>query len=162
MLFGRVDILAKQPSIFRMKAGLLPVTMLFLLAAGRALAQPQGTDTSSPSASSKASLPVDHISQLLTQDPAAANSDLRLGKKLHLRGPLVSPFRGRKIADLPRRVLRLVNPFAATDQSGGQLQKTRDMNPRAWSSMVGINPGSSAFSDARTHESSLGLISLGR
>ena len=142
-----------------MKPVLLAAAMLFLVVDGfRALAQTQAADASTQNA--KDSLSVDQISSMLSQN-STSNSDLRLGKKLHLRGPLISPFRGKKISELPRRALRLVNPFAATEPSP-QLEKPRDVNPRAWSSIIGLHPADSAFADAKTHESSLGLVSLGR
>ena len=138
----------------------MAITFLFVLAVGRASAQQHGVETSSQSAGPTGSLPADRISSLVTQDATPTNSDLKVGKKLRLRGPLIHPFKGRKLAEVPRRVLHLVNPFAPTGPE--PTEHTQKLSARAWTSSVGLHPGMSAFPDAATHESSLSLVSLSR
>jgi hypothetical protein len=82
-------------------------------------------------------------------------------KNVQISGPLVKPLTARKITDVPKRLLQLINPFATTERMEG-LESTRGLSARAWSSTVGWNPGGSAFSDATTHESSMSLISFSR
>src|SRR5438105_3752698 len=141
-----------------MKAGPLVVGMALLLAVGAASAQQRGIETSDQGASP---FPENRFSSLLTQNSATARSDLRVGKRFCLQGPLVRAFRGGKIAGLPRRALHFVNPFSPVERVE-ILEKTRDINPRAWSTMVGLHPGGSVFVDGTTHESSLGLLTVGR
>ena len=143
-----------------MKAALLAITFLFLLAVGRTSAQQQGVETSSQSTGPTGSLPADRIASLMTHDATAANSELKVGKKLRLRGPLIHPFKGRKLAEVPRRVLHLVNPFAPSRPE--PTDNTNKLNARTWTETVGLRPGMSAFPDAATHESSLSLVSLSR
>ena len=138
-----------------MRAGLIVFGMAFVFAASLASAQQRVSETSSESANSF-SLPDNRASSLLIQKATTANSDSRSGKKLRLGGSLLRAFKGRRIADLPRRVRHLINPFAPVERVE-QFEKTRDINPRAWSTMVGLHPGGSAFPEATTHESTLGL-----
>ncbi len=76
-------------------------------------------------------------------------------------GRLIHLFKGEKVSEAPRRALQLVNPFAPT-QRVEPLEKTRALNPHAWSTMAGLHPGGSAFPDARTHEPAMSLVTVGR
>ena len=89
------------------------------------------------------------------------SQDAIVGKKLELSGPLVRPFKVRKIREVPRRLLHVINPFAPLERKQ-EFESTRGLSVRAWTSVVGWNAGGSAFPDAMTHESSMGLISLSK
>jgi hypothetical protein len=101
------------------------------------------------------------ISALLAQEPQVTSPDLSLGKKLRASGQLIQVFKGDKVSEAPRRALQLVNPFAPL-QRVEPLEKTRDLNPHAWSTMVGLRPGGSAFPEATTHEPSMTFVKIGR
>jgi len=115
---------------------------------------PQGGDSDTVQSSNK-------ISALLAQEPQVTSPDFSLGKKLRASGQLIQVFKGDKVSEAPRRALQLVNPFAPA-QRVEPLEKTRDLNPQAWSTMVGLQPGGSAFSDATTHEPSMTFVKVGR
>jgi hypothetical protein len=82
-------------------------------------------------------------------------------KNFQITGPLVQPFKSRRMRDFPKRVLHLVNPFARRPATE-QVMDVRDYNPRAWASSISWRPGASAFSDPVTHESSMSLLAVGR
>jgi hypothetical protein len=87
--------------------------------------------------------------------------DVIVKKNVELSGPLVKPLTARRITDVPKRLLQLINPFTVSDRKE-VLESTRGLSARAWSSTVGWNPGGSAFSDPTTHEASMSLISFSR
>ena len=80
-------------------------------------------------------------------------------KKLRISGPLARPFKAKKITEVPRRLLHLINPFARPVPREG-WEKTRDLNPQAWTSIVGWHSGGSSFQDPVTHEPTISLISV--
>ena len=82
-------------------------------------------------------------------------------KRFEVSGPMVQPFKEKTIGNFPGRLLRLVNPFAKGEPKEPVIE-ARGVSPRAWSSTVGWRVGASTFADAVDHESSLGLVSVGR
>ena len=97
--------------------------------------------------------------KLVPLETAPANADVITKKNFRISGPLVRPFKAKKIAEVPKRILHLINPFARPD-STLQTQRVGDLNPRAWSTIIGWGNGGSAFPDAITHESQMSLISI--
>jgi hypothetical protein len=87
--------------------------------------------------------------------------DVIVKKNVEVSGPLVRPFTVRRITEVPKRLLQLINPFAASEHKDG-LETTRGLSARAWSSTVGWHPGGSAFSDPMTHEPSMSLITFSK
>jgi len=136
------------------------VTVLALSAAS-VCAQQKGLETSSRDGDSDSMQASNRMATLLAQEPQASSPDLQLGKKLRASGPLIHVFKGQKVSEAPRRALQLVNPFAPV-QRVETVEKTRDLNPHAWSTTVGLRPGGSAFPDARTHEPTMSLVTVGR
>ncbi len=63
---------------------------------------------------------------------------------------------GKRVVEVPRRVLHLINPFAPSEPKEG-LENLRDLSPRAWTTTVGWHSGGASFADAVTHESSFGF-----
>jgi len=74
-------------------------------------------------------------------------------------GPLVQLFDLTKPVELPKRCLQLVNPFAPLEASP-VTPNVPNEHPRAWTELVGWNPGVSAFPDPRTHQPTLNLFSM--
>jgi hypothetical protein len=95
------------------------------------------------------------------QDRQLSTAQIPIGKKLHARGPLVDVGKARRVTEAPKRFLRWINPFAPTEQAQ-PLERAADVSPRAWSTVVALHPGGSAFPDAMTHESSMTFVSIGR
>jgi len=124
-------------------------------------AQEKGLVTSLRGGDSETVQSNNKISALLAQEPQVASPDLSLGKKLRASGPLIQVFKGEKVSGAPRRALQLVNPFAPL-QRVEPLEKTRDLNPHAWRTMVGLRPAGAAFPDARTPEPTMALVTVGR
>lgn len=76
-----------------------------------------------------------------------------------ITGPLVEPFRTRRPAQVPKRLLNLVNPFAPMETARTPHKgASRDLSARSWSSVVGWKPGQSQFVDERTHEPTMGVV----
>ena len=124
-------------------------------------AQQKGLVTASRDGDSDTVQSNNKISALPAQEPQSTSSDMRLGKKLRASGPLIHVIKSEKVSEAPRRALQLVNPFAPVEKVE-PLEKTRDLNPRAWSTTVGLRPGTSAFADVRTHEPTMSLVTVGR
>jgi hypothetical protein len=131
-----------------------------MLAGARMFAQQATLESSSPEKDSTASrYNANLLDSLASDDPLQARSDLVVKKHLQARGPLVHLFQAHKVAELPRRLLHLVNPFAKTAPKP-EVENAREVSPNAWTAAVGWNPGGSAFPDPVTHEASLGLFSV--
>ena len=134
------------------------VATLFLLGNGL-FAQQLGFESSS-TATNASFAPLDeHLLQSLTSDSAQAQPDTVVKKNVRISGPLVRPFKAKKIMELPKRVLHLINPFARSEPKEG-MENTRELSSRAWSATVGWHTGGSPFQDAVTHEPTMSLISV--
>jgi hypothetical protein len=133
-----------------MKAGLI-VALLFSLTAGSALAAQQDSGASAPG-----TVPAKEVAAA-PSEPAQLTrpSDSYSAPLWQSAASQSRPFFGKRFLQFPRRMLRLMNPFAPVE-SKGEL-RVPDYSPRAWSSTIGWRPGASAFSDPVTHESSMGL-----
>src|SRR5258708_145211 len=127
--------------------------LILSLAGQRCLAQETNTATPATTNSSAPRSDIS-VSSAPVREHSAASSD-RFIKK---RAPLSV---GKRIVEVPRRVLHLINPFASSEAKEG-FENLRDLNPRAWTTTVGWHPGRPPFQDAVTHESSLSLIDLNR
>jgi hypothetical protein len=82
-------------------------------------------------------------------------------KKFRFSGPLVRPFKAKRVREAPRRLLNAINPFASRD-ADEEFKGAPRVSTRAWTTTVGWSPGASAFADPVTHESSMGVLSIGR
>ena len=80
-------------------------------------------------------------------------------KHVTISGPLVQPFKAKRLREVPKRLWHLVNPLAPAEPKPA-YERTPTLSTRAWSTTVGWSSGRSAFPDAVTHESTLGLISF--
>ena len=143
-----------------MRAVLL-ITMVLTMGALRGLAQQQALDSSSGGTNSGALTQTLRFSSLTAGDMSKATSNIFLGKKLTVSGPVVQTFKVKRAADAPRRALQLINPFAPVEHIE-QVERSSGLSTRAWSTTVGLHPGGSAFPDATTHESTMSLIAIGR
>lgn len=120
-----------------------------------AAASSTNTTTDTFEAASDPDLRLD-FSENLTADVASDEAFLERG--LRLSGPAVGAFKAKSIFDFPLRLLQLINPFARTAATVQPLRVERDS--RAWTTIVGWNPGQSAFADDTHHEPQLRLISF--
>jgi hypothetical protein len=132
--------------------------LLLALSAGPVLGQQPGTKISATATNSAALRDDSRLLAPLIEE-TKPSQDVNVGKKLELSGPLVHPLKVRKIREVPRRLLHLINPFAPTERKE-EFESTRGLSVRAWTTVVGWHVGGSAFPDAMTHESSMGLFSL--
>jgi hypothetical protein len=145
-----------------MKAGLV-LSMVLALFAGRVMAQQSSVSigrTNAPTLSFDTA-----ASAYLNAESEVKASELRIGRELRARGPLVHLFHTRKPGEVPRRFWRLINPFfrseAAPESEGIH---TRDLSPRAWTTVAGWHPGVSTFTYSLTQPEGgqgIGLVSIG-
>ena len=138
-----------------MKCG-LGLTLVMLAAALHVHAQSPGmqaTDISSGVVSPNAARLLDKITPT---NPQETHSFSIFKKPFKITGPLVYPFKGRGIAEAPKRFLHLINPFAKVEHAPESEAAPR-MSTAAWSTVAGWSPGHSAFSDAVSHESTMGI-----
>jgi hypothetical protein len=108
----------------------------------------------------------DSTATTMRLEPADTNSlDYTVSKtKIHLTGPLVPPLKAKSASDFSRRLLNLFNPFSSEEPSLPSTVSTATVpvSNRAWSTIVGWNPGGSAFPTEAHHEPpQLRLISVG-
>jgi hypothetical protein len=108
-----------------------------------------------------AALQAERLSSLLSDDKLNDKTDIAIGKKLRIGGPVVRSFKVKKATEVPGRIIKLLNPFAASEAAPAFEQK-RNLSTRAWATTIGFHPGGSAFPDATTHESSMTLLTVGR
>src|SRR6184192_3056775 len=135
--------------------GACQLAIVLTMAGVSALAQ-QRTQETSAIFTNTATLHEDVRPVTLIIEDSKSARDVIVRKNVELRGPLVKPFTVRKVTDVPKRLLQLINPFSPSERKE-ELESTRGLSARAWSSTVGWNPGGSAFSDAMTHEASMSL-----
>ena len=136
-----------------MKAWVLWV-VLFAFGLNVAVAQTDALESSS-SAAKADSLYYDKLVPL----ERSLDSEIIVKKKFSITGPLIAPFKAKKLSEVPRRLLHLVNPFARSEPKPERLN---DLSPVAWSTAVGWSTGGSGFQNPVTHESHMNLISVGR
>lgn len=144
----------KRAFIFYMKARIV-IIVLLSLAAQRSPAQRQDLETFTPDAKIAAA----RLS--LQEDMRLSQPDVIVGKDFQLSGPLVRPLKSKRLREVPRGLLRLINPFAPM-QPAEEVERTRDLNPRAWTATVGWSTGRSSAPVEVTHEPTMGLISVSR
>lgn len=142
-----------------MKLARLLLPILFLAADG--VVVPQGLEASTTATNSTPVRGTTLVSPPLTEGAALTQPDIVAGKKLQVSGPLVRPFKGKKIWNAPRGLLHLINPFARAEPRQ-KIERVGGLSSRPWTSTVGWSPGASAFPDAKTHEPTLNLISVSR
>jgi hypothetical protein len=150
-----------KASIHIMKAGLL-FALGVVLFTGRALAQEANASigrTNSPTVSFDTA-----VSPYLSPEAPSRGSEVRLGKSLQAHGPLVHLFHTRKAGEVPKRFWQLINPFSRSEAPETEVVRSRDLNPRAWSTLVGTHPGVSSFTYSLTQPEGgqgIGLVSIG-
>ena len=81
------------------------------------------------------------------------------GRGMSVSGPLVQLFDAAKPAAVPKQFLQLINPLAPMEPSPVN-QKVTGEHRKAWATLIGWNPGGSAFPDPRTHVPTLDLFSM--
>jgi hypothetical protein len=130
------------------------------LTAAACYAQSQKLETSNRGTKSSESLIEERLSSLLTDNQTKTTQpEVALGKKLHASGPVVRTFKVKKVLEAPRRFFEYLNPFTPGERAPS-IDKAGKLSTRAWATTVGIRPGTSAFSDATTHESTMTLLTL--
>lgn len=133
--------------------------------APKALVASTNANTLSASTQSTVSVPLREsatVSLRLTEPTDTNSFHYTLSKSTQLRvtGPVVQSLKAKNPEDFSRRVLHLVSPFAK-EQPSWQTASTGPVNTRAWSTIVGWNPGDTAFPDETHHEPPhLDLISI--
>jgi hypothetical protein len=136
--------------------------VLAVMSASRGVGQEQRTETNAmPLRTSAASLQDRPQVVLRPLDLSSSGSSERVivKRKLRISGPLVRPFKAKTGSEFSKRVVHLFSPFASEDSST-QAEPSGPVSSRAWSTMVGWNPGRSAFPDDTWHEPQLRLISI--
>lgn len=141
-----------------MKLGLL---LFFFLSwtAGRVLAQ-QGLDAAVLGTNSVSHYDTRRWPLIIDDGRSSGLDRVTLKKRVELKGPLAGLFKVKKVLDLPRQLLHLINPFAA-GEARDEGYRRGDLDPRAWTTIVGWHPGQSAFPDAVTQEPCMSFLSLG-
>jgi hypothetical protein len=139
------------------------LTVIFAMAAlTRSIAQ-QPIHTNELSSSSKAvEAPPRELSTFQLTQPGDTNvsEHVVLKRKIRVSGSLVGPAKAKSISDFSHKVVHLFNPFA-TDEFNPQSAPSGPVNTRAWSTMVGWNPGGSACqTDSKHDPPELRLMSL--
>ena len=152
---GSLDKDAKPDSNFYMKGRLWLSIVLWL--AGLQVVRPQQNFETVPQAASATAL-----TALIPDGTGEVSStNAIVHKRITAAGPLVTPFKAKKLRDVPKRLWHLVNPFASAERKPA-LERSPGISTRAWSTTVGWSPGRSAFPDEVTHESTMSFVSFSR
>ncbi len=80
-------------------------------------------------------------------------------KDFEITGPLVRPFKHKRLGSALKGFLQLFNPVAP----GGEPDHTtryEGLSSQPWSEIVGWRPGTSAFPDPATYSPSISLVSV--
>jgi len=144
-----------------MKVGLLLILVL-ALSAGQILAQQTGASIGRTNASALSF--ENAVTPYLNPDVQAKQSEVRLGKSLHARGPLIHLFHTRKPGEVPKRFWQLINPFSRSEAATEtEVIHSPALSPRAWTTTAGWHPGISAAAWSMTHPEGgeIGLVSVG-
>jgi hypothetical protein len=137
--------------------------LLLVLPAHAQDASSGGTSTNSQNASPAFSTGIPASAAPVDFGPNQSGTDSTAGKKLRVRGPLVSLFKGGPIREAPKRFFHLINPFRRpAEATSPEIERYRDLSPCAWSTSVGWRPAKSVFADPITHEGGIGLINVGQ
>lgn len=144
-----------------MKAGFV-LSMVLALFAGRVMAQQSNVSigrTNTPALSFDTA-----ASASLNAESQPRTSELKIGKGLRARGPLVHLFHTRKPGEVPKRFWQLINPFSRSQAPEPEVVRARDLSPRAWTTVAGWHPGVSGITDSLTQPEGgqgIGLVSIG-
>ena len=139
-----------------MKAARLAL-LAALLVSFQGLAQQQSPADADAAIGLDATMPT---LRLTTDLKSAEDETFAVTKHLRIEGPLVAPMKAKKVWDIPKRILRALNPFAKSREPE-QKSEFEGVSSRAWSTTVGWRPGQSAWPDDTHHEAQLRLISIG-
>ena len=129
------------------------LSVVLWLAAIQVCKPQQNLETASQAANSTA------VSAGVPEVAGETNAIVR--KKITVSGPLVQPFKSKRLRDVPKRLWHLVSPLAAAEPKPA-YERTPGLSTRAWSTTVGWTPGRSAFQDEVTHEPTMSFISFSR
>ena len=140
--------------------GSLVFAALFLLGASALFAQQTGFESSSSATNGSGSHLDERLLRALEAQSAQAESDVVVKKNVRISGPLVRPFKAKRIVEFPKRVLQLINPFARSEPKEGSENYSREISSRAWSTTVGWHTGGNPFQEAVTHEPTMTLMSV--
>jgi hypothetical protein len=143
-----------------MKAGLATLLLLplsILTASGQQLSYEQ--TTSGTNDFGMIELPTTFLDFEADAKIEAQRNEVQLGPTLRATGPLVYPIKGRGVLSFPGRLIQLVNPFSKAN-IGTSPARIEPVENRAWTTIVGWNPGRSAFPDDEHHEPQTRLISV--
>ena len=101
------------------------------------------------------------LSNMLSEKGPQETASFSLGKRFQVSGPLVQPFKTRKLRSFPRRLFHWINPFAPTERRE-QVLRSGDYDPRPWSAVAGWSSGGPWFPNEATHEGGLTFMSISR
>jgi hypothetical protein len=169
-LQGALDRSTKRAFCKNMRARIAQVTLVLLAAAGPLFAQQAATNgvasvSSSVTLHQAPAIKPPETTPMLHRlsEPKDTNSmDFQVSKttQVHLTGPLIQPLKAKSASGFAGRVAHWFNPFS-TAQPNVPPAPSGPINTRAWSTIVGWNPGRSAFPDGAWHEPPhLDLISI--
>jgi hypothetical protein len=155
---------AKEEILFvNMKTGFV-LSMVLALFGGRVMAQ---QSTVSIGRTNAPALPFETAAlPYLNPNVESKGAELKLGKGLRARGPLVHLFHTRKAGEVPKRFWQLINPFSRSEAAPEtEVIRARDLSPRAWTTTVGWHSGVSDITYSLTQPEGgggIGLVSIGR
>jgi hypothetical protein len=151
-----------------MKAAVL-FSLVLAVCAGRVLAQQANVSigtTNAPLHSFQTAVSPSLNADLRNAELRNQRSEVRLGKEFHAHGPLIHLFHTRKPGEVPKRFWQLINPFSRSEaQPEPELPRSRDLSPRAWTSVAGWHPGVSSYANSLTQPEGgqgIGLVTIER
>jgi hypothetical protein len=137
------------------------VILLLLTALGLAQANAQQKQIQSSVHQDSSTAQIDRLVNAITDEELKAQTEIPISKKVKVGGPLAGTFKAKKVLDVPRRILKLLNPFSPNEPDA-TIEVKHNVSTRAWATTVGLHPGRSAFPDVTTHEPTMTLVTVGR
>src|SRR5262245_62411745 len=83
---------------------------------------------------------IERLVNAIAGEELKAQTEISIGKKVKVGGPLAGAFKAKKVLEVPRRVLKLLNPFAPGEPSR-TIEERRNLSTSAWATTVGLHPG---------------------
>src|SRR6185503_7816047 len=74
---------------------------------------------------------IDRLLKAIQDEELKAQTEIPISKNVKVRGPLAGTFKAKKVLDVPRRFLKLLNPFSPTEP-GPTTEVNRNVSTSAW------------------------------
>src|SRR5437588_1539347 len=98
---------------------------------------------------------------VLQERIASPEGDVIVTKHLQISGPVIHTLKTKRIRDVPKRFVDLLNPFSKAEPAQ-PIERYGDVSPRAWTTTVGWHPIATRLDDPTFRcDGGLSLVTVG-